>query len=373
MKGRRVARLCAFGAALVLALPGARAQPAPSGGEGLPRGLSLAPLHTPESDAAALGLTLPASFVGDLPCPDCSGIRVQLNLWPDRVFSLRRHRLDGSGLTQDAIGRWSIDATGRSLLLWDGEEQIGFLVDGPNRLRPLPAVGSARDLTHVLTGAPGVTPLNLRLPIRGMVSFLADRARITECLTGRDYPLASDRDFATLEAAYLAAGVAQGKPLMASFEGGITEQPKPKGGGAETVVVVDRFTGVWPEETCEQTVSNTSLTNTYWKIVRLGKTDIKSGAGGREPHLLLKEGETRFSATVGCNQLVGGFTRTGDKLSFGPAATTMMACPPPLDDWERLLGRTLSATMSWRVNGQALELLDSSGMQIALFQSVPLP
>lgn len=370
MRGRRAAGLCAFGAALLLALACARAENAAGTPEDLPRSLSLAQNHAAEP--GGLGLALPATFTGELPCPDCLGIRYQLNLWPDRGFSLRRQRLDANSPAQDAIGRWSIDMAARSLTLWDGEEQMEFAVDGPDRLRLLADRG-AQGPTYTLVRAPGVTPLDLRLPIRGMVSVLADRARITECLTGRDYPLSPEQDFATLEAAYLAAGVAQGKPLMASFEGGITERPKPRGNGAETMVVVDRFTGVWPEETCEQAMSNTSLTDTYWRIVRLGKTDIKSAAGGREPHLVLEEGETRFSATVGCNQLVGGFTRTGDKLSFGPVATTMMACPPPLDDWEQLLSKTLAATTSWRVNGQALELLDSTGMQIALFQSAPLP
>ena len=38
----------------------------------------------------AHGLRLPASFVGDLPCPDCEELRYRLNLWPDQVFHLRR-------------------------------------------------------------------------------------------------------------------------------------------------------------------------------------------------------------------------------------------------------------------------------------------
>ncbi len=32
--------------------------------------------------------TLPATFVGDLPCADCSGIRHQLELFPDQAFFL---------------------------------------------------------------------------------------------------------------------------------------------------------------------------------------------------------------------------------------------------------------------------------------------
>ena len=50
-----------------------------------------------------------------------------------------------------------------------------------------------------------------------------------------------------------------------------------------------------------------------------------------------------------------------------------MACPPPMDDWERQLAGALAATRGWRVNGGALELLDSTGMQIALFQAPEVP
>ncbi|HVL19820.1 MAG TPA: META domain-containing protein [Amaricoccus sp.] len=211
------------------------------------------------------------------------------------------------------------------------------------------------------------------VPMRGMVSFLADHAQVTECLTGRVYSLGEEREFPMLEAAYLAAGVAQGAPLMASFQGRVLEAGDSEGGEKGPLVLVSRFTGVWPEETCEQAMSSRSLTNTYWRIVRLGKTQLAPAEHAREPHLVLKEGENRFVATVGCNQLFGGFERDGDRLTFKSPAATLMGCPPPLDDWERMLTGALAAARGWRVNGEALELLDSSGMQIALFQAVDLP
>src|SRR5262245_27146713 len=40
------------------------------------------------AQASPLG-TLPASFIGELPCADCPGIRYHVNLFPDRVFFLR--------------------------------------------------------------------------------------------------------------------------------------------------------------------------------------------------------------------------------------------------------------------------------------------
>ena len=46
-----------------------------------------------------------------------------------------------------------------------------------------------------------------------------------------------------------------------------------------------------------------SLTNTYWKILRLGETEVAADEGRREPNLILREGDPRFTATVGCNQI----------------------------------------------------------------------
>ena len=64
-----------------------------------------------------------------------------------------------------------------------------------------------------------------------------------------------------------------------------------------------------------------SLTNTYWKILRLGQTEVAAGEGQREPNLILREGDPRFTATVGCNQILGGYALDGDRLGFAPGPT----------------------------------------------------
>lgn len=46
-------------------------------------------------------------------------------------------------------------------------------------------------------------------------------------------------------------------------------------------------------------------------------------------------GPERVAGSTGCNRLVGGYTLTGEGLSFGPAGNTMMACEDPLMEQER--------------------------------------
>src|SRR6187397_2062657 len=53
-------------------------------------GDTAAPPTDKTSAIGAHGLRLSATFTGTLPCTDCAEERIQLNLWPDQVFFLRR-------------------------------------------------------------------------------------------------------------------------------------------------------------------------------------------------------------------------------------------------------------------------------------------
>jgi heat shock protein HslJ len=54
----------------------------------------------------------------------------------------------------------------------------------------------------------------------------------------------------------------------------------------------------------------------------------------------------------------------GDRLTFGRAAATLVACPPPLDTLELQLADVLGATRGWRIAGDRLEVLDADGAVI---------
>ncbi len=335
---------------------------------------------TPETDAPATigahGLKLPASFTGTIPCADCDTMHLRLDLWPDQVFHLRRSWTGKGGkeMRRDSIGRWSVDPDTEVLALSGPGDDLQMQIVGDDRMRLISRDGKAIEsgTDYVLTAGAAFEPFEPHLPLRGMLTYVADQARFTECLTGRDYPLIKDGDYEALEHAYLAAGAEAGGPIMASFDGGIMQTPKATGVAAVPGVLVERFVGVWPGETCERTLGAASLTNTYWKILRLDGSEVAAGEGRREPNLILREGDPRYTATVGCNELAGSFTLMEKQLSFGPAAATAMACPAPLDGWEKQLSHALAATASWRIEGQTLELLDAAGNALALLQAVYL-
>jgi uncharacterized lipoprotein YbaY/heat shock protein HslJ len=200
---------------------------------------------------------------------------------------------------------------------------------------------------------------------RGYVTFMAEAARFTDCATGREYLVAETGDFAALEHAYVAAGREPGGPVMVSFEGEIIERPVAGNDSPEMVVHVERFVGVWAGEACVAPVGNRPLVETHWRIVRLRDSALDPEAGQEPPRLRLQAVEgPRFSASVGCNSFEGGFDMEGERLTFGRAAATLVACPPPLDTLERQLAHVLGATRGWRIAGDRLEVLDADGAVI---------
>jgi heat shock protein HslJ/uncharacterized lipoprotein NlpE involved in copper resistance len=338
--------------------------------------LGVAAQPAPEPRMGAHGLMLPGTFAGDLPAASGPGIRYLLDLWPDQVFQLRRVWID-RGTTEDRLGRWHVDPDRRALVLEGAETQ--FEIQGNGTLRLLDREGRRIESTlpYTLARQDAFAPFEPRLALRGMFLYFADAARFTDCASGRSWPVAMEGDFLALQRAYLAArpepqAGAMPAALMARIEAVVAQRPRMEGAGTIPTVVVERFVSLAPGETCDRPAPAATLRNTYWRIVTLAGEPIAVEEGRREPYLLLRLDESRFAATVGCNQLLGGFETTGTTLRFRPGPTTMMACPPPLDARERTLVETLAATASYRLDGTALALLGPDGRTLATFEAVYL-
>jgi heat shock protein HslJ len=209
----------------------------------------------------------------------------------------------------------------------------------------------------------------------GEMTYLADAARFTECMTGRSYPIAFEGDFVKLERAYLAAASEPGARLYVTFDGSIVDRPKMDGEGVERTVVVKRFVNVWPSQRCDRAMAHAALANTYWRVVRLAEAQVAAAGGRREPHLVLREadGRSNYSATAGCNSLAGAYTVDGDRIRFSQAAaTTLLPCPPPLDALEREFGLALAKAERWSITAGTMEFFDAAGQPVALFEAVYL-
>jgi len=208
----------------------------------------------------------------------------------------------------------------------------------------------------------------------GEMVYMADAARFTDCATGSSYPIAMEGDFIRMQQDYGRSASKPGTWVYVTFEGSIAERPRMEGSGVERNVVVSRFVRAWPNQNCERSRADVSLMNTYWRIVSLGGEPVGATGDKREPHLLLKSvhGKQAYAATVGCNQMSGGLTLTGEIIGFSPGVATLMACPPPLDAREKSLITALTTTKRWQIKGNTLELLDALDGQTALCEAVHL-
>jgi uncharacterized lipoprotein NlpE involved in copper resistance len=249
-------------------------------------------------------LRLPASFRGDLPCADCEGVRHHLDLWPDRVFHLRREWLGTDGVHGD-LGRWQIDSAGRVLVLHGGAEMpLQFEILAADRLRLLDLAGEpiVSELPYELNSDGTLEMAEIPSIFLGPMTYLADSTRFTECRTGRDYPVAPGEEALRLQREYLATISEPGEPLMVHFEGVLKQLPGMEGGRLQSTLVVDRFIAVRPGVACSQVMATASLINTYWRIERMRGAPVEPVPESREPHLLLGEvdNDQNFAATVGC-------------------------------------------------------------------------
>lgn len=319
---------------------------------------------------------LPASFVGDLPCADCPGIRYQLDLYPDQAFVLRMTYLGREpGNVFDEIGGFLIDPDARTLMLVGGREApTQFRIENPERLRLLDLQGQeiVSELNYILMRAPTFTPIEPRVLMRGMYQYLADAAQFQECLTRWRLPVAQEADNVALERAYLAVRRQPGEALLVNLEGQIALRPKMEGEGEELALVPLRFIGIWPGETCGARFDTAPLENSYWKLTRLGNAPVIVAERQREPHLILRPENGRFGGSGGCNRLLGSYRIDGERIELSPAASTMMACPEGMDT-ERALIETLGRVATWRIIGEHLELFDANGAQLARLERRLMP
>ncbi|MBW2281399.1 MAG: META domain-containing protein [Deltaproteobacteria bacterium] len=204
---------------------------------------------------------------------------------------------------------------------------------------------------------------------RGRFVYMADAATFFDCRVRQRYPVAMESMNAEIERAYLAARAAPGAPVLASLDGHVVSRRPEPGAPEREHLVITRFVRFWPGETCaREALAPADLLGTWWRPVAIGDAAARVAPNEREPHFVLSggEGESRLRGSTGCNAISGAFERNGPApdglhpLRFGPLASTMKACAPEISAQETAFLRALDATASYRIVGDALDLLDSS-------------
>jgi copper homeostasis protein (lipoprotein) len=216
---------------------------------------------------------------------------------------------------------------------------------------------------------PQPAPIEPRLVLRGMLTYMADAAVITLCADERRLPVAIEGDYKALEDAYLKERRQPGQALLVSVEGLIATRPSVEANQPPRPhVVVDRFITIRPRESCGNPLVDRPLRNTYWRLVRLDDTPVQAAEKRREPHLIFARDQLRVSGSGGCNRVTGNFALNGDTLRLRHIASTKMACVSGMEQEQRFL-QSLEKVERYRIGGRHLEMLDGSGAVIARFEA----
>ncbi len=105
----------------------------------------------------------------------------------------------------------------------------------------------------------------------------------------------------------------------------------------------------------------TTLIATDWVLVSLGDRANPQGAGGRPVTLRIDVSPDAVAAGfAGCNRYTGSYTVRRDSITFGPSASTKMACAQGMDVEQAYLS-TLPKVLTYAIEDSTLTFIGASG------------
>ncbi len=319
-----------------------------------------------------------AIFTGNLPCADCTAVRHQLELFPNGSYFLRRAYLGkGRDAYVDEIGRWTLSRDGSTLTLKGTSDTTRRIAIGkPDTLQVLGSSGkpvaSSRSNTLALTNR--AAPIEPRLEMRGMYTYMADAGRFIECSTRQSWPVAQEGDNATLESAYSRARRRDAEGALVRVVGRVAMRPRMDGSGRERTLVVERFVDIRAGERCGASsggMTTAALENTYWKLTSLNARAVTVPVGEQEPYLMLNAGTGRMSGWSGCSGLWGRYRANNQGLTFTTLMSMRTTCASgaPGAELERRYLAALRRVSRAKITRQRLELFDARGKVLAQFDA----
>ncbi|ARD45728.1 META domain-containing protein [Colwellia sp. PAMC 21821] len=117
------------------------------------------------------------------------------------------------------------------------------------------------------------------------------------------------------------------------------------------------------------------LTNTYWKLVQLGGTNVEMTPEQQtERHFTLHSNDGRIAGFSGCNRFFGQFNTkeltigAGD-IQFNALGATQMACPDVKVNEQTVLN-VFALTTAYKITAESLVLFNQDGLELASFKAI---
>jgi heat shock protein HslJ len=112
---------------------------------------------------------------------------------------------------------------------------------------------------------------------------------------------------------------------------------------------------------CAAKTTSSNLGGTSWVLVSYGSAGKQTPSASGTHTSLIFALDGQVSGNLGCNGFSGKYELTGDKLVFGPMASTLMACPEAQMTQEGIAFQVMTGTAQFVVEGNSLKIYDASG------------
>ncbi|KAA0876431.1 META domain-containing protein [Nitrincola tapanii] len=308
-----------------------------------------------------------SSYQGTLPCADCPGIDMHLDLLPDGRYFLQEVYQDRSPEPLQSFGRWQLDGT--RLILQQPEQELIFFatrsggwLKADTEGRPIQS-----QLNYSLQPVPW-QPLKLEGPIQGMLLYFADSAILSECRTGALYPIEMNNTWLELERSYLSSRSGAGSYLYLEAQGQqIWTQPEE--GPARHHLHLQQVQNTTANATCPVSpaaIEGQSWQLSAWSPLALDLPDLTQFQAEQLPQLTLTG--QQMSGFTGCNSMAGPALFEGNRLNLGPVASTRRYCHDTAELESQFLPLLEQVTYTG-LEGNAWVWYDADMRRLASFQA----
>jgi len=203
-----------------------------------------------------------------------------------------------------------------------------------------------------------------RVRLRGLVQYVGNTPRFSDCLSGLQWPVSRDGDYKDLEKAYAAQNKKKSKKTVADLLVTLDGRIGVQAGRPEPTLIVERFVGASPGGICMDEAVGLELPDNRWRPMLVAGRPVVISGHQKEPWIVLDSKSSKLTGYGGCNRVSGSYkAASGGKLKFSHLAATKMPCPS--QTIEQALYDALERTASYRIVGRNLELYGSDGALVA--------
>jgi copper homeostasis protein (lipoprotein) len=316
-------------------------------------------------DTAALDL--PATFTGEIPCPDCKRVKLTLNLRPDSIYQLRKNYVSAGGSkVESQMGDWRMAEDGGFIILGKGKGALkSYEIIDRNLLRfvGLQGVDAKSQIQYDLTRSEGLDLFTDSVKIRGMMVHAFGKSQIKECRSGQLFPITGGVEYRRMVQTYLNSNHGFGESVLVSLQGKLEKNPED-----EEQITVDHFKKLYNAIDCEGNRTRANLTGTLWRLLEVNGKVVALEENEKRPYFMLDGKGKEVNGYGICNSLKGTYLVRGEVLLVKRLASSRMACTTGVTT-ESSFFKALDTTEKYRIEGDTLRLLNEEGAVTAVLRA----